>query len=105
MASTSTSTNQNQTRKAGPVVTRVGIGTLGQHAAASLSKGDRVIVMGRGETRTWTGDDGIEHTSKGILADALGPDLRWAIAKPNKSVHTSSPAGADEDHADDDESF
>ena len=49
-----------------------------------LVKGTRVIVTGKPETQTWTGKDGQEHTSKKVLADAAGPDLRWATAVVTK---------------------
>lgn len=53
-------------------------GSVADHAAESLKKGDRVLVTGKGEVREWTGADGQVHSSKGIIADAIGPDLRWA---------------------------
>jgi single-strand DNA-binding protein len=67
-------------------------GTLGENAAESLVKGLRLVVKGRGEVRTWTGDDGSEHKAKGVLADALGPDLRWATALVTKSPSYSKPS-------------
>jgi len=43
-------------------------------------QGDAGGRDGRGEVRTWAGNDGKEHTEKVILADGLGPDLRWTTA-------------------------
>lgn len=40
-------------------------GGLAEHAAESLTKGDRIMVTGAGEMRTWTGDDGTEHQGEG----------------------------------------
>lgn len=65
----------------------VAFGTLAENAAESLQKGDRVIVSGRGEIERWTGDDGIERTGKKILADSLGPDLRFATATISRVRH------------------
>lgn len=53
-------------------------GSLAGHVAECLTKGDRVVVVGRGSLEHWTGKDGVEHHSKKILADAVGPDLRFA---------------------------
>ena len=48
--------------------------------ALSLSKGMRVVVTGRIEQRSWETDDG-EHRSKvEIVADEIGPSLRYATA-------------------------
>ena len=55
-------------------------GSLAENIVDSLRKGDRVVVSGRPEVRTWTGDDGVEHKEKGIVAESVGADLRWATA-------------------------
>jgi single-strand DNA-binding protein len=48
--------------------------------ALSLSKGMRVVVTGRIEQRNWETEDG-EHRSKvEIVADEIGPSLRFATA-------------------------
>jgi len=80
-------------------------GTLAENAAESLHKGDRVFVTGRGEVRTWTGDDGVERTGKGILADALGPDLRFATVEVQKAHQAGSPAAGDGAASFDEEPF
>lgn len=68
-------------------------GSLAEHAAECLAKGARILVTGTGEVRTWTGEDGAEHRSKGILADALGPDLRWATATVSRASRSGHSAG------------
>jgi len=51
---------------------------LAENVALSLSKGMRVVVTGRIEQRSWETDDG-EHRSKvEIVADEIGPSLRFA---------------------------
>ena len=53
---------------------------LAENVALSLSKGMRVVVTGRIEQRSWETDDG-EHRSKvEIVADEIGPSLRFATA-------------------------
>jgi single-strand DNA-binding protein len=53
---------------------------LAENVALSLSKGMRVVVSGRIEQRSWETDDG-EHRSKvEIVADEIGPSLRFATA-------------------------
>ena len=53
---------------------------LAENVALSLSKGMRVVVTGRLEQRSWETDDG-EHRSKvEIVADEIGPSLRFATA-------------------------
>jgi single-strand DNA-binding protein len=56
----------------------VAFGSLAEHAAKSLHKGDRVVVIGTGKRNTWTGRDGHERTTNEIVANGLGPDLRFA---------------------------
>ena len=49
---------------------------LGEHAKASLRRGDSVIVTGRLRIRPWE-SNGRQGTSVDIEADAIGHDLRW----------------------------
>jgi single-strand DNA-binding protein len=50
------------------------------NAAETLTKGARVIVVGRSKQRTWTDQDGTEHQVVEVDAEELGPSLRWATA-------------------------
>jgi single-strand DNA-binding protein len=59
--------------------------SLAEHVAQSLTKGMRALVIGRGEIQRWVGDDGQPRTSRTILADHCGPDLRWATAVVQKA--------------------
>ena len=56
-----------------------------EHAAETLSKGARVIVIGRPKQRTWTDQDGTEHHVVEVDAEELGPSLRWATAKVTRT--------------------
>lgn len=52
---------------------------LGQNAAASLRRGDAVIVIGREHTTSW-GDEGNKQYGRVIDADSIGADLTRATA-------------------------
>ena len=51
---------------------------LGENAAASLHKGNRAIVTGRLEQRSYETRDGEKRNVTEVIADELGPSLRWA---------------------------
>lgn len=53
---------------------------LAENVAASVTKGMRIIVFGRLDFRTWETDDGQTRTKVEIVAESIGPDLRWAAA-------------------------
>jgi single-strand DNA-binding protein len=57
-----------------------------EHAAKSLSKGSRVVVVGRLQQRTWTAEDGNARSVVEVVAEELGPSLRWvATTRTTKS--------------------
>jgi single-strand DNA-binding protein len=61
---------------------------LAENVALSLSKGMRVVVTGRIEQRSWETEDG-EHRSKvEIVADEIGPSLRFATADVRRTMRT-----------------
>lgn len=76
---------------------------LAENAAASLTKGARVVVTGRLQQRDWTDKDGNTRKSYDLVVDEIAPSLRWAtalVAKSNKSdgpskVSASVPAPAE----------
>jgi single-strand DNA-binding protein len=51
-----------------------------KHAAESLLKGSRVVVVGRLQQRSWTAEDGSARSVVEVVAEELGPSLRWATA-------------------------
>ncbi len=55
-------------------------GQLGENAAATLVKGSRVVVTGRLEQREFTTREGDKRTAIDVIADDIGPSLRWATA-------------------------
>ena len=59
-------------------------GTLGENAAASLQKGHRVVVTGRLEQRQYETKEGEKKSVVEVIADEIGPSLRWARAEIEK---------------------
>lgn len=64
-------------------------GDLGENAAATLSKGSRAIVFGRLEQREYENRDGERRTMVEIVADEVGPSLRWAQAQIERTERSS----------------
>jgi single-strand DNA-binding protein len=65
--------------------------TLAENLAESLTKGARVVVQGRLQQRSWETDAGERRSVVEIQAEEVGPSLRWATAKPER---TSAKAAA-----------
>jgi single-strand DNA-binding protein len=59
-----------------------------EHAAESLSKGSRIVVMGRLQHRSWTAEDGSARSTIEVVADELGPSLRWATATTTRATRS-----------------
>jgi single-strand DNA-binding protein len=53
-----------------------------EHAVESLGRGSRVVVVGRLQQRSWTAEDGSARSVVEVVAEELGPSLRWATATP-----------------------
>jgi single-strand DNA-binding protein len=51
-----------------------------EHAAQSLAKGSRVVVVGRLQQRAWTAEDGTARSTVEVVVEELGPSLRWTTA-------------------------
>lgn len=64
-------------------------GSLAENVAETIEKGARVLVIGTGKVETWAGKDNQEHKTKVILADACGPDLRFASAVVSRNERPS----------------
>jgi single-strand DNA-binding protein len=59
---------------------------LAEHVGDSLSKGDRVIVLGQLRARSWEDkDSGERRTVVEVTAEEVGPSLKWATAKPERT--------------------
>ena len=58
---------------------------LADNVSESLQKGARVIVNGRLEQRSWEDQDGNKRSKVEVVADEIGPSLRWATAQVTKA--------------------
>jgi single-strand DNA-binding protein len=60
-------------------------GQLGENAASSLTKGTRVMASGRLEQRSYEAQGGEKKSVVEIIADEIGPSLRWASAQVDRN--------------------
>ena len=58
---------------------------MAENAAESLSRGSRVIVTGRLEQRSWETPEGDKRSKVEVVADEVGPSIRWATAQVTKN--------------------
>jgi single-strand DNA-binding protein len=65
--------------------------------AASLVKGDPVIVSGKLRTREWTTDQGERRSVVELEANAVGPDLARCAATVRKQRREEPPRAGDDD--------
>ena len=68
-------------------------GSLGENASASLTKGARVIVTGRIQQRSYETQQGEKRSVVEIIADEIGPSLRWATAQVERTQRTDGQGG------------
>lgn len=54
---------------------------MAENVSESVTRGSRIIVTGRLEQRSWETPDGDKRSRVEIIADELGPSLRWATAQ------------------------
>ncbi len=66
-------------------------GDLAERVAESLTKGDRVVVVGRLEEDRYTARDGTERTTAKLVADDIGASLRFATVKVERVGRTTPP--------------
>jgi single-strand DNA-binding protein len=80
-------------------------GTLAENVAQSLKKGDRVVVAGRLDQRSWE-TEGERHSKVEIVAEEIAVSLRWANATITKNERRTperlpvgnSPGDSDDEH-------
>ena len=58
---------------------------MAENAAESLTRGARVLVTGRLEQRSWETPDGDKRSKVEVVADEIGPSIRWATAQVTKN--------------------
>jgi single-strand DNA-binding protein len=58
---------------------------MAENVSESLGKGARVVVTGRLEQRSWETENGDKRSIVEIVADDVGPSLRWATAQVTRN--------------------
>jgi single-strand DNA-binding protein len=58
------------------------------HAAASVVKGSRVVVVGRLAQWSWQAGDGTTRSVIEVVAGELGPSLKWATASTTRTTRS-----------------
>jgi single-strand DNA-binding protein len=66
---------------------------LAENVAASLRKGTRVVVTGRLEQRSWETEQGEKRSVVEVVADEVGPSLRWATAQIERTERSGGDGG------------
>jgi single-strand DNA-binding protein len=67
---------------------------LAEHVAESLTKGTRVVVVGRLRLSRWEDKEtGEKRSSYGLDVDEVGPSLRFALAKVTKTSRAKAGDG------------
>ena len=66
---------------------------LAENAAESLPKGTRVIVTGRMEQRSWETQEGEKRSKIEVVADELGPSVRWATTQVTRNERREGQGG------------
>ena len=72
---------------------------LAENVAESLTKGSRVIVTGRLDQRSWETDNGEKRSKVEVVADEVGPSLRWATAQVTRNERRDGGSGGGYDSA------
>jgi len=64
-------------------------GEMAENVGSALSKGQRVIIMGKLQKSKYTGRDGVEKEKAEIVADDVALSLRWASGMTDLPSPTS----------------
>jgi single-strand DNA-binding protein len=68
-------------------------GDMAENVNESLAKGTRVVVNGRLEQRSWETEQGEKRSVVEIVADEVGPSLRWATAEVKRAERRGGTGG------------
>jgi single-strand DNA-binding protein len=71
---------------------------LAENASESIQRGSRIVVTGRLEQRSWETQEGEKRSKIEVVADEVGPSLRWATAVVTKNER-KGPGGSGGDGA------
>jgi len=68
---------------------------LAENVAESLTRGSRTMVAGRLRMRQWETQEGEKRSVVEIEADEVGPSLKWATAKVERTSRGGAGGGRD----------
>jgi single-strand DNA-binding protein len=66
---------------------------MAENVGESITKGTRVVVTGRMEQRSYENQAGERRSAVELVADEIGPSLRWATAKVVRNERRSDGDG------------
>ena len=66
---------------------------MAENVGESITKGTRVVVTGRMEQRSYENQAGEKRSAVELVADEVGPSLRWATAKVVRNERRSDGDG------------
>ncbi len=66
---------------------------MAENVGDSVQKGTRIIVTGRMEQRSYETQQGEKRSAVELVADEIGPSLRWATAKVERNERRSGDGG------------
>jgi len=69
--------------------------SLAENVAESITKGQRVIVYGRLDQRSWENQEGERRAKVEIVADEVAPSLLWATAEITRTEFRGGGDGGD----------
>jgi single-strand DNA-binding protein len=58
---------------------------MAENVSETITRGARVMVAGRLEQRSWETQEGERRSKVEVVADEIGPSLRWATAQITKN--------------------
>jgi single-strand DNA-binding protein len=58
---------------------------LAENVSSSVTKGSRILVMGRLNQRSWETDNNEKRSVIEVIAEEVGPSLRWATAQISRT--------------------
>lgn len=72
----------------------IAFGEQAENVAATVAKGDRVVVIGKLQQRSWEDKEtGAKRSKIELTVDEIGPSLRWATASVAKTPRPENGGG------------
>ncbi|WCO67073.1 single-stranded DNA-binding protein [Iamia majanohamensis] len=66
---------------------------MAENVSESLGRGNRVVVSGRLEQRSWETDQGDKRSKVEVVADEIAPSLRWATVQITRNERSGGGDG------------